>query len=100
MCGRWRRGPGAECGVRSERDWAVGLGHGAGPWGWVVGLGREAWPCGWAVRLGLGRGAGPWLGLGQWLGRTVATAAEINSKSINQWATEILKQATTSEPAA
>ena len=29
----------------------------------------------------------------------VATAAEINSKSINQWATDILKQATTSEPA-
>ncbi len=31
--------------------------------------------------------------------RAVATAAEINSKSINQWATDILKQATSSEPA-
>ncbi len=30
----------------------------------------------------------------------VATAAEINSKSINQWATDILKQAATSESAA
>lgn len=29
----------------------------------------------------------------------VATAAEIKSKSINQWAADILKQAATSEPA-
>lgn len=30
----------------------------------------------------------------------VATAAEINSKSINQWATDILRQAAALEPAA
>lgn len=29
----------------------------------------------------------------------VATAAEINSKSINQWATDVLRQATTTESA-
>lgn len=29
----------------------------------------------------------------------VATAAEMNSKSINQWATEVLKEAAMSEPA-
>jgi len=29
----------------------------------------------------------------------VAAAAEINSKSINQWATDVLKKAITSEPA-